>query len=173
MERQQGSFQLASPVHLHSLADKAARESLGAVCLHWVTLDLMVERLLANLNGESSTVRCSNRLCQRLEELRDAASRHGLEPEERSRVEDIALELLALHEEWERLLSEAWSMDPGCVLTPLARGYHKQKGVKAECARRLKANLWRNYRQLQQIALRKVERGGRYFEKEQYTAVPT
>ena len=49
MTRQEKSFHLFAPVHVHSLADKAARECVGAVFLHWAILALVTERIIADL----------------------------------------------------------------------------------------------------------------------------
>ena len=163
MTRQEKSFHLFAPVHVHSLADKAARECVGAVFLHWVILDLVTERIIANLQRSPGPVHCSGRLCERLAQLRDMLGDSEMDLDEGRQVEEILYAIVGLHQEWQALLNEAWSLNLDCVLVPLSRGPNQRKGITAERARRMKAALWQHYRDLQAIAMKTAfvaEHGG-------------
>ena len=154
MKRQEKSFPLFAPVHVHCLADKAARECVGAVFLHWAILDLVTERIIANLRRDPGPVHCSGRLCERLTELRDMLGDSRMDLDEGREVEDILSAVLDLQQEWQAMLNEAWSLSVDCVLVPLSRGPNQRKGITAERARRMKAALWQHYRDLQNIAMK-------------------
>ena len=152
VKKQQQSLLLASPVHLQHLADKAARESLGGVVLHWVILDLVVERVHANLRHDSGPVYCTGRPCDRLRDLCHIMHEGELASSDWPRIEEIGTAALELQSEWQALLEKAWGMDADCGLIPLSRGYHRPNGIRAEPARRLKSALWHLYWELRQVA---------------------
>jgi hypothetical protein len=54
---------------LTGVADRAMREQIGAVCIYWSLLELMVERVIANLEGRPGVATYNDDITRRLESL--------------------------------------------------------------------------------------------------------
>ena len=69
------AMQIKNEVQISGLANSKMREAIGAVCVHWSLLELMVERVIANLEGNPSVVTYKSDLAHRLGDLKVTAKR--------------------------------------------------------------------------------------------------
>ena len=103
-------MQITSPVQIGGLADSKMREAIGAVCVHWSLLELMVERVIANLKESPGTVTYEGDLAHRLDDLK-AAAKQTLDQEDRERISEIAGFIKKLKEERHRIAHGLWALD--------------------------------------------------------------
>lgn len=98
------------PLRISALADKHMRNQLGALCVHWALLELIVERVIAAWEGRGGKVEYKKDLAKRLPRLKELA-REKLPVEQATAVENIASQIHALGHRRHHVVHGLWGID--------------------------------------------------------------
>jgi hypothetical protein len=144
-------------MRITGLSDKRAmREQIGAVCIHWSLLELMVERLIANLQGNRNVVTYHAPIKTRIEVLEKLARKHL--PASADKIAAIARTIKDLTAERDRVVHGIWGIDEANAPMRMSLHLKAKKGkprarpMETEDIRDLKLRIWQTYRQLEQFA---------------------
>jgi hypothetical protein len=141
-------------INLTGLADRAMREQIGAVCIHWSLVELMVERVIANLEGRPGIVTYDDDVTRRLRLLKQLARKH-LSVDLADQIATIAGAVKELREDRHRIAHGLWGIDETNTIVsiyPWAKNEPRGKAIDAKEIREIKLRIWRVYQQLQPFA---------------------
>lgn len=143
--------------HISGLADSKMREAIGAICVHWSLLELMVERVIANLNGDSRAVTYKADLAHRLDDLKKAAKSltPSLTPEKRNRISEISGFIKKVKEERHRAVHGLWCLDSSGnfkSLFPRDASGHMERDMDFVELRQIKLRIWQAHEALRPFA---------------------
>ena len=147
-------MQVKAEFQISSLADKPMREAIGAICVHWSLLELMVERVIATLEGNPRTVRYTSDLAHRLHDLKAAAKKH-LCPEKRNRISEIAGFIKKVGKERHRVAHGLWALDASgnfMSIFPRDESGHVGKPMDTKEMRKIKLLIWQAHEALKPFA---------------------
>ena len=147
-------MQVKKELQISGLADSKMREAIGAVCVHWSLLELMVERVIANLQGNPSAVTYQSDLAHRLDELKALAKRQ-LCPEQQARISEIAGFIKKLKSERHRIVHGLWALDTSgnfISLFPRDASGHIGKARHQGDIREIKLLIWQAHEALRPFA---------------------
>lgn len=147
-------MKIRKEVHISGLADSKMREAIGAVCVHWSLLELIVERVIANLKGDSSTAEYISDLAHRLDDLKTAAKAH-LSAEDSERISEIAGYIKKIKEERHRVAHGLWAVERDgsfVSLFPRDATGNIPRPMDTEEIRGIKLRIWEAHQALKPFA---------------------
>ena len=126
------------------LKDRMIRERIGAISVHWSVLELMVERVIATLEGNPGIVTYEKKLARRLEDLKELAKTRPTD--EAEELVTIAGDIKSLSHKRHRAIHGLWGLDTkGRLLSqyPTARNGQVEKTMTPDDLKQLKLQIWR------------------------------
>jgi hypothetical protein len=143
-----------------ALADMAMRQEIGAVCVHWSLLELMVERVIANLQGTPGIATYQEDLGHRRRTLKKIANKHlSLSEAQKATIRAAAGDIKILAEERHRIIHGLWGMNArGEVVSIFPRTDKKPQArpMDREAIRAVKLQTFRVIKQLEPFADREA-----------------
>src|SRR5262249_52484136 len=143
---------------ISAIADEKLRGAIGALCVHWALLELAVERVIANLEGNPQVIAYSEDLAHRTETLKDLAKSSGLTPAQKTTLCSLASDIKQLGHDRHRYVHCLWGLDAsGNLISLFPRTKVGEQGEPASAAqiRQTKLKTW----QLTKKLLQFVEKG--------------
>ena len=110
-------MKITKEVQISGLADAKMRGQIGAVCVHSSLLELMVERVLANLQGKAGMVSYSEDLAHRLDTLKAVAKASTLSDYDKKTIVQIIGRIKTLLNDRHRVIHGLWRLPE----TPICR----------------------------------------------------
>jgi ribosome biogenesis SPOUT family RNA methylase Rps3 len=137
------------------LSDRAMREQIGAVCIQWSLLELMVERVIANLQGDRNVVAFNGSVTDRIKFLEKLARKRL--PKSAEKIAAIASTIENLSAERHRVVHGLWAIDEdNAIVWSIVLGAKspqpRAKQMETKAIRDLKLRIWQTYQQLEQFA---------------------
>lgn len=140
-------MKITKETQISGLANHDMREAIGAICVHWSLLELMVERVIANLEGRPGTVTYTKDLSHRLDDLK-AVAKAKLPKDRRQRLSQIIGFIKDLKEERHRAAHGLWGMDDDgnfISLFPRDASGRIEQPTDREELRNIKRQIWDAY----------------------------
>jgi hypothetical protein len=140
---------------LTGLSDKAMREEIGAVCIYWSLLELIVERVIADLEHHTGTVVYKPYFKGRLERLEKLAKRKlpSATANEISKIKGAIEDLIA---DRDRVVHGLWVMDDAKGILSVHFGARlpepREKRALTQDIRQIKKRIFQTYQQLEPFA---------------------
>jgi hypothetical protein len=134
------------------LRDSAMREQIGAVCVYWSLLELMVERVIADLERKPGRVSYKTALTRRLEKLKTLAGEHL--PGHAAEIDEIADQISELSKDRHRVVHGLWAIDEtNAIVWAIRLGAKlpepREKQMQLEQIRQIKFRIWETYKRLE------------------------
>ncbi len=140
--------------NLTGIADNKMRAQIGAVCIHWSLLELMVERVIANLGGSSQIVTYTEDLAHRLDTLKKLA-KAKLSANDVEDLRKIRSEISRLKEERHRIVHGLWGLDTNgniASIFPRTKSQKLEKPMTTQDVRTVKLEIWQANAELKKFA---------------------
>jgi hypothetical protein len=99
-----------------TVTDPEMREQIGGVCVHWALLEMMVELVIANLEGKPNEVTYPDNLSRRLKTLKGLAERSTLQEQEKAEICEVASQIEATVDERHRVVHTLWAKDENGIV---------------------------------------------------------
>lgn len=142
------------PYSITKLAGSDMREQIAGVVIHWSMLELTVERVVANLEGNDSNVTFEEDLSDRLKLLKKLA-RQKLSKSDADEIVEIAGQIKTLSHDRNRVVHGLWGLDANVNVFSIY--YREKRGtlakpMNAEDVRQIKLQIWRKIKPLRKFA---------------------
>lgn len=141
------------PYSVTKLASSDMREQIASVVIHWSMLELVVERVIANLEGQGGIVTFKENLPQRLTSLKKLAKAR-LPSEQAIEISRISGDIKILSDERHRVVHGLWGLDANGDVVSI---YHRHKRgtrdrpMNAQHIRQIKLLIWDKIRRLRKF----------------------
>jgi hypothetical protein len=130
---------------IDTVTDSGMREQIGGVCVHWALLEMMVELVIANLEGKPNEVTYPDNLSRRLKTLKSLAGKSTLLEQEKAEICEVASQIEAIVDERHRVVHTLWAKDENGVIYsihPWSKDRKKQgKPLHDEDVRKIKLRI--------------------------------
>lgn len=148
-------MKVTKELHISGLADKDMRAAIGAVCVHWSLLELMVEYTIADLEGRIARVVYTEDITRRLEVLKTLAWAK-LPAEQAQYIAETSGYIKTISEDRHRAVHGLWAMDTeaGNIVSiyPRAKRDDHAKPYVIDDLRETKRKIWDAYLRLRRFA---------------------
>lgn len=146
-------MKITKSFEITGLAHSKMREAIGAICVHWSLLELMVERVIAQLEDHPRSVTVKEDITRRLPVLKNLAKK--LPPGAANKLRELAGEIKTLKDERHRPVHGLWGFDEhGNIHSIYFRDSAGQpdKPMSTNDMRQIKLKIWNLYQRLEKFA---------------------